>query len=186
MSSAFVLPGDVLGTLSPSFVAGPGTAVTDNQKIIATLAGTKRIDNNVVSVVRRNDTSGMVVPKIGDVVVCTVVKINQRLANVDIVSVNSAVLRESFNGIIRLEDVRLTEVDKVEISKCFRPGDIVRAQVISLGDSRSFFLSTAANEFGVIFCQTAMDKQPLIPVSWEEVQCPKTGAKEFRKVAKPL
>ena len=26
---------------------------------------------------------------------------------------------------------------------CFRPGDVVRAEVISLGDARSYYLSTA-------------------------------------------
>ncbi len=51
----------------------------------------------------------------------------------------------------RQQDVRSTEVDKVEIYKCFRPGDIIKAEVISLGDSRSYFLSTAKNEYGVIF-----------------------------------
>jgi exosome complex component CSL4 len=50
--------------------------------------------------------------------------------------------------------VRLTEVDKVEIYKCFRPNDIVKAEVISLGDSRSYFLSTAKNELGVIFAKS--------------------------------
>lgn len=50
--------------------------------------------------------------------------------------------------------MRLTEVDKVEIYKCFRPNDIVKAEVISLGDSRSYFLSTAKNELGVIFAKS--------------------------------
>ena len=52
---------------------------------------------------------------------------------------------------IRTQDVRATEIDKVEIYKCFRPGDIVKAEVISLGDSRSYILSTAKNEYGVIY-----------------------------------
>ncbi len=29
----------------------------------------------------------------------------------------------------RAQDVRLTEIDKVEIAGCFRPGDIVKAEV---------------------------------------------------------
>lgn len=41
------------------------------------------------------------------------------------------------------------QVDKVEVFKCFRPGDIVRARVISLGDARQYYLSTAENELGV-------------------------------------
>ena len=46
-------------------------------------------------------------------------------------------------GIIRAQDVRVTDKDGVVMSECFRPGDIVRATVISLGDARSYYLSTA-------------------------------------------
>lgn len=56
-----------------------------------------------------------------------------------------------FSGIIRQQDVRLTETDKVKIADCFRVGDLVKAKVVSLGDSRSYFLTTASNELGVIF-----------------------------------
>ena len=34
--------------------------------------------------------------------------------------------------------------------KCFRPGDIVIARVISLGDAQSYLLTTAENELGVV------------------------------------
>jgi exosome complex component CSL4 len=51
----------------------------------------------------------------------------------------------------RTQDVRAAEKDKVKIYNSFRPGDIIKAEVISLGDSRSYFLSTAKNELGVIF-----------------------------------
>ena len=37
--------------------------------------------------------------------------------------------------LFRLQDVRETEIDKVEMYKCFRPGDIVRAGVVR--DSRA-------------------------------------------------
>lgn len=42
------------------------------------------------------------------------------------------------------EDIRATEKDKVEIYKSFRPGDIVLAKVISLGDAQSNYLLTTA------------------------------------------
>lgn len=53
-------------------------------------------------------------------------------------------------GIIRREDVRQTEKDRVELSKCFRPNDIVFAKVLSLGDSQSYLLTTAGDELGVV------------------------------------
>ena len=55
----------------------------------------------------------------------------------------------------RLQDVRATEIDKVVIYDCFRPGDIVRAEVLSLGDARSYYLTTAKNELGVVYARSA-------------------------------
>lgn len=39
---------------------------------------------------------------------------------------------EGFVGIIRIADIRQTEPDKVKVSSCFRPGDIVRCKVVSI------------------------------------------------------
>jgi exosome complex component CSL4 len=46
---------------------------------------------------------------------------------------------------------------------CFRPGDIVRAEVISLGDSRSYYLSTAKNELGVVYAKSLAGGPALPP-----------------------
>ncbi len=46
-------------------------------------------------------------------------------------------------------------MDKVELIACFRPGDLVRAAVLSLGDSRSYLLTTARNELGVVSAKSA-------------------------------
>ena len=63
-------------------------------------------------------------------------------------------LKEPFRGQLRKEDIRATEKDTVEINKSFRPGDIVQAKVMSLGDMQSYFLSTAENELGVVFAMS--------------------------------
>ena len=86
----------------------------------------------------------------------------------------------------RLPDVRATEIDKVVMSDCFRPGDIVRAMVLSLGDSRSYYLTTAKNELGVVYAKAAVSGMPLVPISWEEMQDPETHAVERRKIAKTV
>jgi exosome complex component CSL4 len=72
----------------------------------------------------------------------------------------------------------------VKIYNSFRPGDIIKAEVISLGDARSYILSTAKNELGVIFA-TSVAGATMVPISWQEMQCPKTKAIELRKCAKP-
>lgn len=92
-------------------------------------------------------------------------------------------LEESLAGTIRQRDVRAHEIDSVEIYRSFRPLDLVRAQVLSLGDARSYFLSTARNDLGVILA-TSPAGAPMVPINWEQMQCPLTGAKEYRKVAK--
>lgn len=66
-----------------------------------------------------------------------------------------------FSGVIRQQDVRLTETDKVRMGECFRPGDLVRARVVSLGDARSYYLTTASNELGVVFASRAMEPEVL-------------------------
>jgi exosome complex component CSL4 len=38
---------------------------------------------------------------------------------------------EEFTGVIRSQDVRSTEKDKVKIADCFRGGDVVRGSVVS-------------------------------------------------------
>ncbi|KAF8922438.1 hypothetical protein CPB85DRAFT_1267594 [Mucidula mucida] len=55
---------------------------------------------------------------------------------------------------------------------------------ISLGDARSYFITTARNDLGVIFATSAAGAT-LEPVSWISMRCTKTGQLEKRKCAKP-
>ena len=73
---------------------------------------------------------------------------------------------------------------QVQVANSFRPGDVVRAEVVSLGDRRSYYLSTARVELGVVHATAAGTGTPLVPISWQEMQDPTTRAREFRKVAK--
>ncbi|XP_029380722.1 exosome complex component CSL4 isoform X3 [Echeneis naucrates] len=80
--------------------------------------------------------------------------------------------------------LRKNEGEEVETYKSFRPGDIVLAKVISLGDVQSnYLLTTAENELGVVVAHSEAGAQ-MVPISWCEMQCPQTHAKEFRKVAR--
>ena len=58
--------------------------------------------------------------------------ITSKFCRCDILSVEGAPLTETFRGMIRKEDIRAFEKDKVEVYKSFRPGDIVLARVVSL------------------------------------------------------
>lgn len=124
------------------------------------------------------------VPFIGGVVIGRVTRVTPRAAHVEIVSVEGrGVTTEVFKGMVRQQDVRQTETDKVEIYKCFVPGDLVRADVISLGDRNSYYLATAKNELGVTYARSKAGV-PMVAINWQEMQCPTTMMKEFRKVAK--
>lgn len=63
-------------------------------------------------------------------------------------------------------------------------GDIVKAVIIGLGDERSYYISTAGNDFGVVVARSEAGN-PLVPASWKEMKDVKTGKGEMRKVAKP-
>ena len=92
---------------------------------------------------------------------------------------------EAFKAVIRSQDVRSTDRDRVRIVDCFRPGDLVKAVVLSLGDGSNYYLTTARNDLGVIFAKSeggAGDQ--MIAVDWETMVCEKTGVVEKRKCAK--
>ncbi|NWI18100.1 EXOS1 protein, partial [Crypturellus soui] len=165
---------------------GSGT-YTRHGFVYASLAGCLRrsgVESGlpVVSVVR--DAEAQLLPDVGAVVTCKVCSINSRFAKVHILYVGSTPLKSTFRGTIRREDIRATEKDKVEVYKSFRPGDIVLAKVISLGDAQSnYLLSTAENELGVVVARSEAGVQ-MVPISWCEMQCPRTHTKDFRKVAR--
>jgi exosome complex component CSL4 len=72
---------------------------------------------------------------------------------------------------------------QVVMAECFRPGDLLRAEVLSLGTQRDYYLSTARNELGVIWARS-QSGSPMAAVSWVQMRCPVSGQVEGRKVAK--
>lgn len=81
-----------------------------------------------------------VLPQVGNVVLCRVTRITPRQAVAAILVCGDTVLEAEWQGVIRVQDVRATEKDRVKIYESFRPGDIVRASVVSLFLSFSFYL----------------------------------------------
>jgi exosome complex RNA-binding protein Csl4 len=72
-----------------------------------------------------------VLPEVNSTVLCKVTRITPRQATVAILVVGDTVLDGEWQGIIRVQDVRATEKDRVKIFESFRPGDVVRAVVVS-------------------------------------------------------
>lgn len=181
-SGDFVVPGDYL---CPTSTYSPGKgAYLRRGNIYATLTGRIEVDtdpNPTISV--RSKKPPVEVPRKGSIVLCKVINVSQRQAKVNILSVNERVLLEPLHGVIRREDIRATDKDSVEVFQSFRPRDVIRARVLSLGESQAYTLSTAEKELGVVFGISERGSK-LVPVSWCEMQCVDTGAREKRKVAK--
>lgn len=92
---------------------------------------------------------------------------------------------ETFKGVIRSQDVRSTDRDKVKIGDCFKPGDVVKAVVLSLGDGSNYYLTTARNDLGVVFAKSEGGAgDSMVAIDWETMVCEKTGVVEKRKCAK--
>ncbi|KAK1314199.1 hypothetical protein QJS10_CPA06g00098 [Acorus calamus] len=185
-----VTPGEVLGD-SSDLIAGRGAYVAHhNGKIYSSLTGRCSIvpplpgssDQKPKVEIVGHKAHGAV-PEPGSVVIARVTKVMAKMVSADIMCVGPKAVKEKFTGIIRQQDVRASEIDKVDMYLSFHPGDIVRAVVLSLGDARAYYLSTAKNELGVVSAQSIAGAT-MVPISWTEMQCPLTGQIEQRKVAK--
>lgn len=162
-------------------------------------------------------TGGGAVPQVGQTIVGTVTKLTTRYVGVDILvgepygsggtvrggegestsspvdagmsSPSAIYYGEPFKGTLRSQDVWPAEDREVpaQLYQACRPGDLIRARIIGVGDaSAGFLLSTGLEaELGVIFAKGAASGQPLVPISWREMICPQTGIREARKAAKP-
>ncbi|OAQ99710.1 hypothetical protein LLEC1_02723 [Akanthomyces lecanii] len=197
------IPGSVLGPLT-KYAPGAGTHTFEGN-VVASLMGNvtvtppaktpgpaKRLNKITAPTseelstitVARHGRKREILPDVNNIVLARVVRLMPKQAIVVIQQVADTVLQTEWQGVIRVQDVRATEKDKVKIYESFKPGDIVRAQVISLGDQANYYLSTASNELGVIMA-TSEAGNDMVPVSWKDFKDPETGASELRKVAKP-
>ncbi|KAF7881663.1 uncharacterized protein EAF02_006351 [Botrytis sinoallii] len=205
--SLVAVPGQLLGS-SSEYLPGPGTHIHSSNLYASILGPIKTVAPpkpsypqkratkitpaaptplSTISIERATLTGDKaeILPEVNSTVLCRVTRITPRQATVAILVVGETVLEGEWQGLIRVQDVRATEKDKVKIFESFRPGDIVRAVVISLGDQSNYYLSTAKNELGVIMA-TSEAGNAMYPVSWKEYKDPETGASESRKVAKPF
>lgn len=187
------LPGQILGPTSVNNL-GNGTHI-HHSHLIASLAGpltshpstTKSTKLPTVSIPRH---LGPLLPEVGTLVLGKITRTTARQAHLSILALGATgehPVGDPFPAVIRQQDIRATEIDKVKVEESFRVGDVVRAVVISLGDERSYYCSTARNELGVVMArgEGGLGEQ-MVPVSWQEFMDPVTGVRERRKVAKPV
>lgn len=204
-----VIPGQVLGDLT-THQPGPGTHVYENN-IYASVGGilstappapSKSTSKTkpTLSVPRAGTSTAAAappstLPRVSSVVLCRVLRVQRLQLSASILLVDPdphTVLpypvatddERQFQAILRKEDVRAYEKDKVVMNDMYRVGDVVRAAVISLGDERSYYVSTSGNDLGVVVARSEVGNA-LVPSSWRDMRDVVTGKAESRKVAKP-
>lgn len=100
---------------------------------MSTLVGTKRVAaDGEVSIVR--DAAGESrTPQVGDIVLVRITKVDPRTARAKLLTLGETPLRGGFEGLLRVQDVRATQL--AEMYRSFRPGDVVRAEILSVTSS---------------------------------------------------
>lgn len=124
----------ILGPLTkttPPKPVGPQKRLTKITSAAPAALPTLSIERNVSITSDGANSKVEILPEVNSIVLCKVTRIAPRQANVAILVVGDTVLDGEWQGLIRVQDVRATEKDKVKIFESFRPGDIVRAVVVS-------------------------------------------------------
>jgi exosome complex component CSL4 len=172
-----VVPGERLGVIE-EFIPDSGTYVKDGV-IYSRTVGRALIDmlNKRVSVYPL--VNGELVPKVSSTVVGQIGNAQSDNVLVKILKIENKRLSGEFSGILHISDVSDRYIDSM--NDVCKPGDIVRAKVIS-GKNRIFHLSTNDKNLGIVYafcsrCSTLLEPQRY------EMHCPKCGNIENRKIA---
>ena len=187
-----VTPGQVL-TKNSSLMAGSG-AYPANGVICAGVCGRVRTSRGVIFVEsafknRRETLAGgaagtsVTTLKVGDLVTARVTRIDRTRASLDILCLEGEPLAERFAATL-LQSAMKSVVS--EVRRSYRPGDVVVAKILSLGDAKRYMLTTASEELGVIQAYSAAAGAEMEPVDFKHMRCPVTGVVEEREVAKPV
>ena len=175
------LPGQILSSSATTTDPGPGTYIdTSSNTLRASIAGKvhtskSKPPNQTISISQPHPLT----PTLHSQVLCRITRTTPLFATCQILSTPVP-----FPAQIRTQDIRSTNTP-VSPQTAFRVGDIVRATVISLGDEKTYYLSTAGNELGVVMATSEAGNR-MFPVSWKEFQDEVTGVREERKVARPV
>ena len=173
-----VLPGERLGVIE-EYIPDSGTYVRDGV-IYSKIVGRALMDmlNRKVSVYPIID--GAVVPRVGATVIGQVGNAQSDNVLVRILGVgNKKKLSGVFSGILHVSDVSDRYINSM--SEVCKPGDIIRAKVISEKNQINH-LTTADKNLGAIYafcslCSTLLEQRR------NEMHCPKCGNIEKRKTA---
>jgi exosome complex component CSL4 len=173
-----VVPGERLGVIE-EFIPDSGTYVRDGV-IYSKIVGRALMDmlNRRVSVYPLLE--GGVVPKVGTTVIGIVGNAQSDNVLVRIYQVGKKKKQSGvFGGILHVSDVSDRYIDS--ISDACKPGDVVRAKVIS-EKNQVYHLNTAEKNLGVIYASCSICGN-LLEQRQHDMHCTKCGNVERRKTA---
>jgi exosome complex component CSL4 len=176
-SGNLVMPGERLGVIE-EFVPDAGTFVKDGV-IFSRIVGRSLVDLQTRRVSVYPAVKGVVVPKVGTVVIGQVGNAQSDNVLVRIFRIGNKKLTGNFGGILHVSDVSDRYVDS--INDVCKTGDIIRAKVIS-EKNQAFHLSTNDKGLGVLYgfcsrCGTLLEQHGY------DLKCPKDGNVETRKIS---
>ena len=176
-SGHLVVPGERLGVIE-EFIPDSGTYVKDGV-IYSKIVGRALLDllNKRVSVYPL--VNGELVPKVSSTVMGQIGNAQSDNVLVRIFKIENKRLSGEFSGILHISDVSDRYIDSM--NDVCKPGDIVRAKVIS-GKNRIFHLSTNDKNLGIVYAFCSRCGNLLEPQRYE-LHCPKCGNTENRKIA---
>jgi exosome complex component CSL4 len=176
-SGHLVIPGERLGVIE-EFIPDSGTYVKDGV-IYSKIVGRSLLDlqNRRVSVYPA--VNAVVVPKVGTVIIGQIGNAQSDNVLVKIFKVGKKKIAGTFGGILHVSDVSDRYVESM--SDVCKPGDIIRAKVIS-EKNQVFHLSTNDKNLGVLYGFCSRDGT-LLNQDRYDLKCPKCGNVERRKMA---
>lgn len=176
----FVVPGDLLGT-AEEFVPGEG-AYEEGGKVYSCSTGVVLLDSRKKHVSVFPRVRGPPVLKRGDIVIGVVEDVREQFANVRIAVLRGREDRElpiPSYGTIHISQTSSSYVK--DLSRQFRPGDIVRAKVVN-AEREPVQLTTAGEDLGVIFSRCSRCRG-VLESDGKKLKCPNCGRIETRKTA---
>ncbi|MEA1994014.1 MAG: exosome complex RNA-binding protein Csl4 [Euryarchaeota archaeon] len=176
----FVLPGDILG-VSEEFIPRYG-AHEENGKVYSSIAGTAHLNFERKKAYVDPLTNVPPVPERGDIALCEVTRMRDKIAMVEILGLKKNPLREmAASSRARIYISQTSKRYVKDLFNEFRVGDLVRAKIVKTEDPLE--LSTVEENLGVVKAYCSRCNHALEKKKNNMLECPNCGKRESRKVA---
>ena len=147
-------PGDILANGSECEI-GSCCYLSKTGEIRSSVYGRIALTNNnkIINVIPYKTCEPII--ELGATVFCKAQKIFVNQLSVEIVAIGDTQLKYYPKGIIKREEMMNGgDLDLSSIPELYRPGDIIRAEISSLGDNRQYYLRTNRDDLGVIYAKS--------------------------------